>query len=129
MIRTFHFELLFKDTCIYGFSFWFFLFSNRAMAMVQPAKCARYTSQGTLLVAEMPLSLATHRVGMARVDSSARLEGGDCSLVSHCLVPHGLSSLERLELHTIELCALARSVLFRANGACSLVLPHLCPTE
>ena len=49
MIRTFHFELLFKDTCIYGFSFLVFLFSNRAMAMVQPAKCARYTLQGTVV--------------------------------------------------------------------------------
>ena len=94
------------------FLFWFFSFPIAPWLWCNLLSAPGTLRRGPLLVAEMPLSLATHRVGMARVDSSARLEGGDCSLVSHCLVPHGLSSLERLELYTMELCAPACSALF-----------------
>ena len=106
-----------------------FFFSNRAMVMVQPAKCARYTLQGTLLVAEMPLSLATHRVGMTRVDSSARLEGGDRSFgLSLSSAAWPLIAREVRTVHHGALCSCS-FCLFRAIGVCSLVLPHLCQTE
>ena len=54
--------------------FHFLVSSIRAMALAQPAKCARYTEQERWQVARDPLSVATHRVGMTRVDSLARLE-------------------------------------------------------